>query len=591
MKIVPAEENIRKEKEVLKIALKSNSVHLCKIIDSGYDNDMYFIVLDLLGSNLFTFNHQCSRKMNYKLAEQCLIAIEAFHALGYIHRDIKSDNFALGRKNSETEYIVYIIDFGMCRKLDQECVVNKEENYKGTLEYGSIAAKKGLRIGRKHDLESWFYMIAEWFIGYDQLPWQKSPVEYLKLKEKLRDDNSKCFKDFFGEYEKLPVEFKLSVGREFVAPPKDLAFFSSIDYNNAITRYRNIEHHGVSLNVQYPGRIKGKITCLVFKCTRCINSDPCGLKVTVEYNDEARLWDEAKVIKIKGDMDKCNKLQKLSKTAMLEDIKELKSGDKLESWKIVKLRSGNLFNVVNFKKNDNIEYTLKAVKTSTYLEKFRNEKRVLMEITESDSTKLCKLFDDGEKIGYTFLVMTLLGPDLDAIRLKAPEKKFAVGTTLSLGIECIEAIKELHSLGFVHNKITPKCFAVEEKTHRIILYDFEDATRIVTTKEDEEKAKEEDFYKPYSHYVASLPEPKNDLESLCYVMIRFVLGDFSLPDIKKRIPQMRQDMDGIPSAITKLITYIQFLPNSSELDYNHMKNLLMEGLETKDISKIFCCDS
>uniref|UniRef100_A0AC35GCA0 Protein kinase domain-containing protein n=1 Tax=Panagrolaimus sp. PS1159 TaxID=55785 RepID=A0AC35GCA0_9BILA len=113
MKIVPAEENIRKEKEVLKIALKSNSVHLCKIVDSGYDHELHFIVIDLLGSNLFTFSHQCSRKMNYKLAEQCLIAIEAFHSLGYIHRDIKSDNFALGRKGSETENIVYIIDFGV----------------------------------------------------------------------------------------------------------------------------------------------------------------------------------------------------------------------------------------------------------------------------------------------------------------------------------------------------------------------------------------------------------------------------------------------------------------------------------------------
>uniref|UniRef100_A0AC35F2F0 Protein kinase domain-containing protein n=1 Tax=Panagrolaimus sp. PS1159 TaxID=55785 RepID=A0AC35F2F0_9BILA len=89
MKIVPAEENIRKEKEVLKIALKSNSVHLCKIVDSGYDHELHFIVIDLLGSNLFTFSHQCSRKMNYKLAEQCLIEIEAFHSLGYIHRDIK----------------------------------------------------------------------------------------------------------------------------------------------------------------------------------------------------------------------------------------------------------------------------------------------------------------------------------------------------------------------------------------------------------------------------------------------------------------------------------------------------------------------
>lgn len=51
MKTVPYEADIIKEKEVLKTASTSNSVHLCKIIDSGYDNDMYFIVLDLVRDN------------------------------------------------------------------------------------------------------------------------------------------------------------------------------------------------------------------------------------------------------------------------------------------------------------------------------------------------------------------------------------------------------------------------------------------------------------------------------------------------------------------------------------------------------------
>uniref|UniRef100_A0A914QMP8 Protein kinase domain-containing protein n=1 Tax=Panagrolaimus davidi TaxID=227884 RepID=A0A914QMP8_9BILA len=206
LKTVKNKENISKEKEVLEIASsKSYSIHLCKIVDSGEEHGQHFIVFDLLGKDLSDFikDTECSTKIKYKLAEQCLIAIEALHGLGYIHRDIKPDNFALGRKGSEKENVVFIIDFGMCCKLDEKM----QKIVEGTSAYGSTtAAKKKELVGRKHDLESWFYMIAEWFIG--NLPWEKSPDESVKLKEKLRDETSKCFKDFFGEeYEKLPVEF------------------------------------------------------------------------------------------------------------------------------------------------------------------------------------------------------------------------------------------------------------------------------------------------------------------------------------------------------------------------------------------------
>ncbi|VDO58022.1 unnamed protein product [Brugia timori] len=42
-----------------------------------------------------------------------LEAIKELHNIGYLYRDIKSANFAIGRKNL---FQIYLLDFGMCRK-------------------------------------------------------------------------------------------------------------------------------------------------------------------------------------------------------------------------------------------------------------------------------------------------------------------------------------------------------------------------------------------------------------------------------------------------------------------------------------------
>jgi len=100
--------------------------------------------------------------------------METIHNRGFIHRDIKSDNFLIGAGDKINK--LYAIDFGLSKRYvhphtGEHILIKKHKGLIGTARFASINAHLGLEQSRRDDLQALGYLMI--YLAKGELPWQK----------------------------------------------------------------------------------------------------------------------------------------------------------------------------------------------------------------------------------------------------------------------------------------------------------------------------------------------------------------------------------------------------------------------------------
>lgn len=167
-----------------------------KVHYKGRQGDYYIMAMDMLGPSLWdVWNSQgqvMTQEMVACIAVEALSILKDLHSKGYVHGDVKPENFLLGQTSTPNEKRLYLVDLGLAtRWKDTVCGTHVEYDqrpdvFRGTVRYASVHAHLGRTASRRDDLESLAYTLL--FLLKGRLPWQGYQGDnkgYLVCKKKM----------------------------------------------------------------------------------------------------------------------------------------------------------------------------------------------------------------------------------------------------------------------------------------------------------------------------------------------------------------------------------------------------------------------
>ncbi|CAJ0590105.1 unnamed protein product [Cylicocyclus nassatus] len=240
-----AESNFVSGGSVLKLEVQilrrlGNKPYVAQLIQSGKRELYCYMVMTLLGESLRHISKRIGKifsvSTQVRIGINTLFALKQIHDIGFVHRDVKPANLALGRSGTREHKFIHLLDFGLAR----EFIVNSEGKikmrrprqralFRGTTRYCSINTHEKCEQGRVDDLWCLLYMLAE----------LRGPLPWANASDKKEVHEIKQNTDIEIVLENCPVQLV-----KFAEHLSTLNYYSRPDYLHLYTLLADIMKAG-----------------------------------------------------------------------------------------------------------------------------------------------------------------------------------------------------------------------------------------------------------------------------------------------------------------------------------------------------------
>lgn len=219
---------------------------------AGVHQDYFILVMNCLNKSLNCLKETSINK-RFSLKTICLIALQGLYLLEYvhsfdiIHRDMKPDNFMMGKGKYQDR--LYLIDFGLakyyrCQKTGKHLEYQIGKNLTGTAKYVSINTHLGCEQSRRDDLESFGYVLIH--LAKGKLPWNGIRYSNKQKRNKIIGE-IKIATSLKELCQDLPKEFIL-----YFQYCRNLEFDQNPDYKYLRSLFLDIvDHYNFKVDGQY----------------------------------------------------------------------------------------------------------------------------------------------------------------------------------------------------------------------------------------------------------------------------------------------------------------------------------------------------
>lgn len=273
-----------------------------------------------------------------------------------------------------------------------------------------------------------------------------------------------------------------------------------------------------------------------------------------------------------------------------------------DKWRITKKIGGGGFGEIYAAKfiesEENVAIKVESSKQSKQVLKMEV---AVLKALQHKSEHVCKFYGCGRDERFNYIVMSLVGKSLAELRRAQPKGTFSLSTTLRLGRHILQAIRDIHEVGFLHRDIKPSNFAmgVSSKCRQVYMLDYGLARQYVDATGKVRQARTVAGFRGTVRY-ASVNAHNNsemgrhdDLWSLFYMLIEFLHGQLPWRKIKDKdqVGQIKRTFDHddllkhdrVPEEFEPFLRHIQNLKYDMKPDYDFLFALLESATNRKDV--------